>query len=333
MTIIVAGTTTSVFGEPDDFREVLRHEGNFELYLTGFGRFLARLTKVVLNSLNVTAVVEQLPRICFVGVPSNMVLISFPYGDRAPPIWGGVQPRHGDMMMFGPGHRFHSRTQGPCHWGAIRVSTRILSESFHELTGNSLTVAPFGELWRPSRILVSRLLRLHAAAIRAAEVRPETIVGADAAHGMEQQLLHTLVECLSAKPIEGQMQIRHQNQEITVRFEDLLQTRRDPTRRVGDLLSALGVADRDLQRCCADDLGMSPASYIELRALHRVHDILRGAEPEMVTVSQVARLNGFKASGRFAARYRALFGELPAVTLRRPRPAAALYPSSPAPPV
>ena len=328
MTKTVAGTTTSCFAEPDDFREALRYVGNFDLYITGGGHFLARLTKVVLHRLVVTAVAEQLPRIGFLGVPPDMVLISFPIGDRPPPIWGGIRPEHGEMMMFGPGHRLHLRTQGPTRWAAIWVPTSMLSEDFYELTGNPLPIAPFAESWRPSRILGSRLQRLHAAAIRAAEVRPETIVDAEAAHGMEQQLFHALVECLSAKPVESQMQSRHRDQEITVRFEDLLQSRGDPARRMDKLLSTLGVSDRHLRRCCADDLGMSPATYMQLRALHRVQDILRGGEPELMSVSHVARLNGFNAPGLFAAKYRALFGELPSVTLRRPQALYSLKPAS-----
>jgi hypothetical protein len=59
----VAGTTTSVFGDPDDFREALRYEGNLDLYISGSGRFLARLTKVALHRLYVATVAEQLPRI------------------------------------------------------------------------------------------------------------------------------------------------------------------------------------------------------------------------------------------------------------------------------
>jgi AraC-like DNA-binding protein len=321
----VVATTTSVFGEPDDFREALRCEGNLELYTTGSGRFLARLTRVVMHRLCITAVAEQLPRIGFLGVPHDMVLVSFSFGDRPPPIWGGIQPRHGEIMIFGPGHRLHLRTQGPCRWDVIWVPTSVLFDGFHEMTGSKLTIAPFAELWRPSRMPGDRLRRLHAAAIRAAEVRPETIVDAEAAHGLEQQLFHALVECLMAKPMKNQVRIRHQDQEITARFEDLLQTRSDSPRRVDKLLSALGVSDRHLRRCCANDLGMSPASYIQLRALHRVHDILRDAEPEVVSVAQVARLNGFSARGLFAAKYRALFGELPSVTLRRQRPAAARY--------
>jgi AraC-like DNA-binding protein len=325
----VVGTRTSVFGEPDDFREALRSEGNLDLYVTSDGRFRARLTKVVLHRLSVAAVTEQLPRIGFMGARPDMVLISLPLVDQSPPIWGGIQPRRGEMMLFGPGHRFHLRTQGPCHWGAIWVPTSVLSEGFFELTGSTLTITHCAELRRPSRVLGGRLLRLHAAVIRAAEVRPETIVSAEAAHGMEQQLFHALVECLSVRPAENQLQVRQQDQEITARFENLLQARGGPACRVDKLPAALGVSDRHLRKCCADDLGMSPASYIQLRALHRVHDILRWGEPEAIRVSQVARLNGFRALGAFAARYRALFGELPSATLRRPLPMAALHSPKP----
>ena len=236
------------------------------------------------------------------------------------------------MMIFGPGHRLHLRTQGPCRWDVIWVPTSVLIEGFHELTGNTLTIAPFAELWRPSRMPGGRLERLHAAAIRAAEVRPETIVDAEAAHGLEQQLFHALIECLSARPVKDQLRARHQDQEITARFEDLLPTRGEPPCRVGRILPALGVSDRHLLSCCADDLGFITACYIQIRALHRVLDSLRGAEPEVVSVARVARLHGFSAPGVFAAKYRALFGELPSVTLRRSGSAAHLYaPKPPAP--
>jgi AraC-like DNA-binding protein len=317
---------TSVFGEPDDFQAALQNEGTLGLYIADCGRFIARLTQVGLHRLRLAAVAEQLPRIGFLGVPPDVVLVSFPSGDRPSPIWGGIQPQHGEMMTFGPDHRVHVRTQGPCRWGAIWVPAQILAEGFYELMGNKLTITPAAGLWRPSRTPGSRLLRLHAAAIRAAEVRPETIVDAEAAHGMEQQLFHALVECLSAKPAEDQMKIRHREQGLAARFEDLLQTQQDPALSMDEVCSALGVSARLLQRGCAEDLGMSLASYIRLRALHRVHDILRGGAPGVTSVSQVARRHGFIAPGHFAAIYRALFGELPSITLRRQHPVVALCP-------
>jgi AraC-like DNA-binding protein len=310
------GSTTSVFGELDDFKVALHNEGNLGLYTTTRGRFLARLTKVGLYRMRLAAVDEYLPRIGFMAVASDAVLVSFPIGDRPPPIWGGIRPRNGEIMTFGPDHRVHVRTHGPCRWGAIWLPAVMLSEHFHELTEKALTTPLVAQLWRPPLATGRRLLQLHAAAIRAAEVRPETIVDAEAAHGMEQQLIDVLIECLSAGPSDQKMQTRHRDQGIAARFEALIQTQRDRALRVEELAASLSISARLLRTRCAKELGMSPTGYIRLRAMHGAHDVLRGGVPGQTSVSRVARCYGFRDLGRFAATYRTLFGELPSETLR-----------------
>jgi AraC-like DNA-binding protein len=310
-------STTSVFSEPDDFQAALHKEGNVSLLITAYGRFLARLTEVQLYCIRLAAVEEHLPRIGFLAVPPDMVLISFPIGDRPPPIWGGMRPTNGAIMTFGPDHRVHVRTHGPSRWGAIWLPADALTEHFHKLTENALTI-PAAAQWRPPYAAGRRLLRLHAAAIRAAEVRPETIVDAEAAHGMEQQLIDVLVECLSAVGTSDEkIQTRGRNQGVAMRFEALLQTNHDRSLGAEELADALGMSARLLRTCCAENLGMSPTSYIRLRAMHSVHDVLRGRVPGQASVSLVASSRGFRDLGRFAATYRSLFGELPSATLRR----------------
>ena len=311
------GSVTSVFGERDNFRTALRDEATISLFITGQGQFLARLTKVDLCHLRLVAVEERLARIGFLAVPRDYVMISFPVGDRPAPICGGIRPRKGEIMMFGPGHRVHVRTQGPCSWGAIWLATHDLAEFFHDLTQTTLETPPDAQLWRPPPAAGRCLLQLHAAAIRAAERRPETIVDAEAAHGMEQQLVDVLVTCLLAGPLEAKTQTKRRDPGITARFEDWLEAH--PNRRLHgeDLGAALGVSSRLLRMCCAEDLGMSPTSYIRLRSLHRIRSILSGRAARGVTVSEVARCHGFHDLGRFAATYRSLFGELPSGTLRR----------------
>jgi AraC-like DNA-binding protein len=61
---------------------------------------------------------------------------------------------------------------------------------------------------------------------------------------------------------------------------------------------------------------MSGAGYIRLRRLSLVRSILRRPDPDAVTVSEIARRYGFRDLGRFAAAYRAAFGELPSATLQ-----------------
>jgi AraC-like DNA-binding protein len=48
-----------------------------------------------------------------------------------------------------------------------------------------------------------------------------------------------------------------------------------------------------------------------------VREALRHADPAKANVSDIARRNGFPQLGRFAAQYRAVFGEAPSTTLQR----------------
>jgi len=79
------------------------------------------------------------------------------------------------------------------------------------------------------------------------------------------------------------------------------------------------VSDRTLRSCCAEFLGMSPNQYVLLRRLKEVRRMLRDADPDMVNVADVAHRFGFAQLGRFAGRYRAIFGETPSTTLQRTR--------------
>jgi hypothetical protein len=77
------GSRASVFGEAEDFQAALSADGVAGLLVTGHGQFRARLTQVELDRLRLTAVEETQPRIAFVTVPSDMVLVSFPIEGRA----------------------------------------------------------------------------------------------------------------------------------------------------------------------------------------------------------------------------------------------------------
>jgi AraC-like DNA-binding protein len=311
------GSVTCVFSTPDDFEAALCNEGNFSLFITAYGQFQARLTQVELHRLRLSAVEENLSLIGFLAVPAEQVLVAFPIGDQPAPIWGALRPQNGEFITFGPGHRMHLRAQGPCGWGSIWLPAPDLAAYFHELTEATLTVPSAAQLWRPRPARGRRLLQLHAAAMRAADVRPETIVNAEAAHGMEQQLFEAVVECLTAALSDATTLPTQSHQGLAVQFEEFLRAQSAQRLRAQELGAALSVSNRLLHICCSRDLGMSPAKYVQLRVLHRVHRILRDEDAVETRVSRVARCQGFRDLGRFAAAYRSLFGELPSVTLRR----------------
>jgi hypothetical protein len=89
------GSVTSVFSEADEFRAALLEEGHLGLLVTGPGAFRARLTQVALHRMRLSAAEEYLPRIAFVAVPHDMILVSLANRSGPSPIWGGDRDASG----------------------------------------------------------------------------------------------------------------------------------------------------------------------------------------------------------------------------------------------
>jgi transcriptional regulator GlxA family with amidase domain len=99
-----------------------------------------------------------------------------------------------------------------------------------------------------------------------------------------------------------------------VRFVDLTA---DRPIGITDIAAASGVGPRALQLAFRRYAGTTPWSYVRSVRLHRAHRDLQAADPGRDTVLAIALRWGFTNRSRFAAEYRAAYGETPAVTLRR----------------
>ena len=308
------GSVTSVFSEADEFGAALLEEGYLGLLATGPGAFRARLTRVALHRIRLSAAEEYLPRIAFVAVPHDLILVSLANRSGPSPIWGGTETRAGDMITLGPGERLHTRIDGPCRWTAIRMPDRDLVGYGQALSGSGFDVPPAAR-WHPAPAALRELRQLHQTAIRMAETRSRALVDIEAVHGLEQQLIHALIECLSAGPNDMETLAAGRHREILARLEDLLRGER--FWRITEISAALGVSERTLRICCEEQLGMGPTEYVRRRRMQLVHRALRKGKLDAASISAVARRYGFHNLGRFAANYRALFGELPSATLRR----------------
>jgi AraC-like DNA-binding protein len=307
------GSVISLFSELDEFQAALREEGLLNLLVTGSGQFRARLTQVTLHRLRLSAGDEYLSRVAFVAVPTNMLLVALPLGDRPAPIWDGVEMRLGEMITFGPGERLHARSHGPCQWGAIQVPVDDFVQYGRALTGVAPTI-PALTRWRPPRAALRQLRQLHQAAVRTAEARSGVLADSEAVHGLEQQLIHALVESLSARPAYEETEAARGNRGVLARFEDLLEF--EPPPSITAAGAALRVSPRMLRECCKKNLGVGPSRYRRLRGMQRAHRALRRENPDTATASEVARRYGFHDPGRFAANYRAFYGQSPSATLR-----------------
>lgn len=78
------------------------------------------------------------------------------------------------------------------------------------------------------------------------------------------------------------------------------------------------VSVRSLQQGFRVHVGTTPMTYLRGVRLRRAHQQLQQSDPSVDTVASIAFRWGFGNLGRFAAAYAARYGEMPAVTLRRP---------------
>lgn len=86
---------------------------------------------------------------------------------------------------------------------------------------------------------------------------------------------------------------------------------------VTDIAAATGLSVRGLQASFRQHLQQTPMEYLRDVRVRRAHDDLITADPHRTTVADVAHRWGFTHVGRFAARYRAVFGCTPSQTLWR----------------
>jgi AraC-like DNA-binding protein len=308
------GSVTSVFGEAESFEAALREEGCTGLLVIGAGAFRSRLTQITLDHLRLASAEEELARVAVIAVPANTALISWSTDETPAPVWGGIAMKAGEMLTLGSGNRIHARTAGQSRWHAIRLPENDLVSYGHTLCGAGFVAPPGPALWRPSPAAALSLTGLHRAAINMARSGSLLLSDIQAAHGLEQQVIHGLIECLSGRPAEETPAARR-HRSILAGLEDLL--RAEPLLNQAEICAKLGVSHRFLRKCCEDNLGMSPGRYQQLRRLQLVHRALRDGTPNVTTMSAVARQFGFRELGRFAANYRARYGELPSATFRR----------------
>jgi AraC-like DNA-binding protein len=88
---------------------------------------------------------------------------------------------------------------------------------------------------------------------------------------------------------------------------------------IGALAQIAGMSPRCLRYEFHRQVGVPPMAYVRRVRLARAHAELLAADPDETSVAEVARRWGFPGAGRFAAGYRARFGNPPSQTLRATR--------------
>jgi AraC-like DNA-binding protein len=312
----MAENGTATFSNPDDYQAGMGDAG-VNLIVTGGRDFIARLTWLHLRRFRVLHGRENLPRIAFIALSPAKVFVSFPTIEGQPLTYSGLELQFGDVVFHSRGERIHQRTNEESQWGLISLPPEQLAACAKALTGREITSPAAGQVLRPPRSAALRLLRLHSRACRLAEKKHELIANPEVARALEQELLHALVNCLTADDAGVDLKTRRHHADIMVRFEDALTARNGRQPNMPALCAAVGVPERTLRVCCTEFLGMSPTRYLLLRRLNMARSALRRADPATASVAEIARIHQFLEPGRFAVTYRTVFGERPSSTLRR----------------
>ena len=151
------------------------------------------------------------------------------------------------------------------------------------------------------------------------------IVEPTAAAAAEEELLHAVSGALevSARAIDrhiGRPQVSRTR--VIARCLELIDATAGQPLFIDDLCTATQVSERTLRNIFQEYFGVGPMRLLKVRQLREIRSALLKGDPVLDTVTRIAARFGVWDFSLFARNYRALYGEAPSQTLRRPRGAA-----------
>jgi AraC-like DNA-binding protein len=314
----LAQSSAVTFADPQAYQAAIR-PAHVEILVTQKGDFHAELTRIEMPRLWMQRGCETLPRIVHSTVSTDRPPIFFlTKADQASIRHRGKDLGFGEIVVEAPGSTHHHQSSGPCHWATLSLTRNDLAAASRALLGRDLPASSITQFSRPPISAMSRLLKLQSAAAQLADSPAETSAQPEPSRALEQALLHTMITCLSeGMPVQTGWGALHHSA-IVARFEEVLAANYDQPLHLAEICAAIGASERTLRISCMEHLGMGPVRFLWLRRMHLAHRALILAVPGTATVTEIATANGFWELGRFAVEYRALFGEPPSASLRRP---------------
>jgi len=314
----MAGNGVVTFRDPESYQAAIR-PAQAKVLVTAKGDFHAELIRADLPRLWMQRSRERLPRVLHSTACADRPPIFFlAGGDQGAIRHSGMEVSFGEIVALGSCSTHSQRSEAPCHWATLSLPREELAATGHALVGRDLTAPSVTRRHRPAVPLMSRLLKLHEAAGQLADAAPHVLAQPEVVRALEQALVHAMVMCLTDGALVEMGSVARRRAAIIARFEDLLTVNPERSFYLAEICAALGASERTLRVCCQEHLGMGPVRYLWLRRMHLARRALILANPATATVTGIAMDHGFWELGRFAGRYRALFGEAPSASLRRP---------------
>jgi AraC-like DNA-binding protein len=275
-----------------------------------------RLTTINLQRIWMQRSSETPAGIIHVGLPPGRLMVTFPSQPAPELTFNGVGLPFGKIMRFSEAQEHYVLAAGSFSWACIGLPIEDMIAAGEALVGQDLSPPRGGLIAEPEPGAIAKLVRLHAAVGRLAEDAPEVIANPATAHGLEQSLIETMVNCLSGTDGDDNKAAQRRHDLIMHRFYRRMEEAVDTPLYVPEVCGAIGVPHRTLLLCCQEYLGMGPKRYLLLRRLNLARRDLQAARIG-TSVTEIATKYGFWGFGRFAGLYKSVFGESPSDTLRR----------------
>lgn len=231
--------------------------------------------------------------------------------------WGTVIEKNA-FMILEPGCEFSLSTKIEHNWCSIFIPTRVLDLG-RDLAAREAESDRTCRLTYPNRLLAGQFSALvdHTLSMASRHPEFESSVASKAVAEQLQNLGALIVRGERSSATEHAGRTRLPREEIIHRAKALLEEREGEHLLMSELAAAAGVSERTLRSAFHEYYGIGPLRYLQVRNAHRVYRALRKAEPGETRVARVLLEHGETEFGRFAQRYRRLFGELPSETLRK----------------
>jgi AraC-like DNA-binding protein len=295
--------------DPDLFVASMRPTGT-DFTITQRGSFRGRAIVVDLERVHAQRGREELARIKDVEMTRIGVIF---LTERGPSIiLNGTAIGWEQMAVVSCGESYTSRLSGATKWGSMSL-TKVDMDAHCGFGSNRRTG---GTVFTPPPAALARLRSLHAYLGDLAAGNPRLFVNSQSTRSLELTLIDAMMQTLSEPASDLHTKVRQHHQIIIRGFRSALEAHADMPLHVPEISRLIGVSSRTLRLACQEQLGVSPTQYLMLRRMRSARRALRQADPDVTRVTDIATENGFWELGRFAVKYRQIFGETPSVTLR-----------------
>jgi AraC-like DNA-binding protein len=224
----------------------------------------------------------------------------------------GTKTLPGDISVYRAGGEYDAYLTAGLSYATLTIPVSMATEFTRAVIPSAAPLLETSLTWQsspPARHLIINSMRGALATIRQLSVTPPPYFNP---RSFALALFASLIEPLDTRKREDRGNYAPADYRLVRAVEDLLQCEEVVSLSLPDLCFELGMSRRTIERAFQRVLDISPAHYLMLFRLCRAReDLIAGHE----TVSSIAMKHGFFELGRFAGKYRDIFGELPSETL------------------